>query len=59
MDVNNNCEFFPLHCPLLRIISFDAAIQTMQFFLTHPNNTLNQKIIYSGFEVVKTQRNKL
>ena len=37
---------------------FDAAVLTMQFFLTHPNNTLNQKIIYAGFEVVKQKPQK-
>jgi len=30
----------------------------MQFFLTQPNKTLNQKIIYNDFDVVKQKREK-
>ena len=30
----------------------------MQFFLTHPNNILNQKIICTGFEIVKQKPEK-
>jgi hypothetical protein len=43
---------------LVRIISVDAAVQTVQLFLIHPSNTLNQKIIYNGFEVVKQKPEK-
>jgi hypothetical protein len=43
---------------LVRIISVDAAVQTVQLFLLHPSTTLNQKITYNGFEVVKQKPEK-